>query len=77
MVVCRNLRLGVHHEMDKFYQNKTKIGDYGEKSTIQSLDKMKLCKYICELDDKELERSIKAVYSTSKKSSKSDQVRHV
>lgn len=33
---------------EKFYNEITKVDDYGAKSVITSLDKMKLCRYLCE-----------------------------
>lgn len=35
-------------DMNAFYQELTKVDDYGAKTTAQKLDKMKLCKWICE-----------------------------
>ncbi len=41
--------------IEPFYSKKEKIGDYGEKNTITDFEKMKLCDYICSLDNHELE----------------------
>lgn len=38
-----------------FYSTKEKTDDYGAITTSQSLDKMKLCDYICSLDNEKLE----------------------
>ncbi len=49
--------------IEPFYSKKEKTGDYGDKSIITELDKMKLCDYICSLDDCEL----KIIFANLKK----------
>lgn len=41
---------------DDFYTVKTKTDDYGAESTNRSLNKMKLCNFICEMQDAELQQ---------------------
>ena len=49
-----NIRKGIENLLpahvfeDRFYCEKTKVGDYGEENTIRSLDKVALCRYVCE-----------------------------
>lgn len=46
--------------MDKtqFYSERVKVDEYGAKSTIQSLDKTKLCNWVCDSGNVELQKSI-------------------
>lgn len=39
--------------LHEFYSTKEKLGDYGEKSQIQVFEKVKLCNYICSLEESE------------------------
>jgi energy-coupling factor transporter ATP-binding protein EcfA2 len=47
-------------ELDKgqFYSEKIKIDDYGGKSTIQTLDKTKLCDWVCGHKDIEVQKQV-------------------
>lgn len=46
-------------DVNQFYFQKTKEGDYGENNTIMEFKKMEFCDYICSLDDKMLEEVFK------------------
>lgn len=41
-------------DLSDCYDEKGKIGDYGEKKTVQTLDKMKCCDKICSMDSESL-----------------------
>ena len=41
-------------DLSPFYQETTKIGDYGKTTTICELDKMKLCEHICSLEEEKV-----------------------
>lgn len=45
-------------EMEDFYHERSKVDDYGAKSIISSLDKMKLCNFICEELTLELQKQV-------------------
>jgi hypothetical protein len=49
-------------ELDKgqFYSERTKIDEYGGKSTIQTLDKTKLCDWVCDQNDVEAQKKMLA-----------------
>ena len=38
-------------DLDSFYEEHTSNGDYGKVVTIREFNKMKMCDYICGLDD--------------------------
>ncbi|MFD1000353.1 AAA family ATPase [Ohtaekwangia kribbensis] len=52
--------LDLPKELDKgqFYSEKVKIDDYGGKSTIQTLDKTKLCDWVCGHKDLEIQKQV-------------------
>lgn len=52
--------LNLPRDFDKmqFYSEKKKIDEYGAESIIRNLDKTKLCNWICNVCDKELQKSI-------------------
>ncbi|SDB36520.1 AAA family ATPase [Butyrivibrio sp. INlla16] len=39
-------------ELENFYSIYTHVGDYGQETSVKEFDKMKLCDYVCGLDDK-------------------------
>ncbi|MGN0735060.1 MAG: hypothetical protein ACI4LP_04490 [Anaerovoracaceae bacterium] len=41
-------------DLQPFYSEKIKEGDYGETNTIMQFDKMKFCDTICEMDNETL-----------------------
>jgi hypothetical protein len=41
-----------------FYTDRIKVDEYGAKSTIQNLDKTKLCDWVCDSNDTELKKTI-------------------
>lgn len=54
----KNIKKGIENalvldeiDLSPFYSTKTVTGDYGEERSIQTFEKMKLCKFICEKDD--------------------------
>lgn len=54
-------------DLSPFYSTEEKLGDYGETNVIQSLDKMKLCEYICELNDDDLRERFSLLLPTLEK----------
>lgn len=51
----------------EFYQDKSSIGDYGEKRSYQEFQKMKFCKYVCSLNANEGKIVLKNVADMAKK----------
>ena len=54
----KNMKKGIENalvldeiDLSPFYSTKTVTGDYGEERSIQTFEKIKLCKFICEKDD--------------------------
>ena len=54
----KNMKKGIENalvldeiDLSPFYSTKTVTGDYGEKRSIQTFEKIKLCEFICEKDD--------------------------
>ncbi|MBE6101232.1 MAG: hypothetical protein E7200_03910 [Selenomonas ruminantium] len=43
-------------ELDAFYEEHTKNGDYGKVTTIREFNKMKMCDYICSMDNTSQEK---------------------
>lgn len=56
------LNLTIDFNKNDFYSIKEKTDDYGAISTVQSLDKMKLCNYICSLDNAILKPILNNLY---------------
>lgn len=61
----KNIKKGIENalvlddiDLTPFYSVKNSCGDYGEEKIIQEFEKMKLCKYICELDDDQKLRKV-------------------
>ncbi|MBP3818803.1 MAG: hypothetical protein J6H31_10940 [Butyrivibrio sp.] len=50
-------------DISSFYIKREKTDDYGATSIIRELDKMKLCEYICSMDDE----SLKNIFANLKK----------
>lgn len=54
----KNMKKGIENalvldeiDLSPFYSTKTATGDYGEERSIQTFEKIKLCKFICEKGD--------------------------
>lgn len=70
----KNIKKGIENalilnnvDISAFYEEKQKIGDYGENSTISEFKKMEFCNYICELDNenlKEIMSNLKSVVNS-------------
>ncbi len=45
------LELGDEVDIEKFYEEHTQYGDYGKKVVTNEFKKMKMCEYICDLDE--------------------------
>lgn len=55
------LNLPEDFDKENFYSTKEKTDDYGAITKTQSLDKMKLCNYICSLDNETLKHILENI----------------